>query len=848
MCSQAGAWIILVQLGIKMKTSKVKSSQIISLILVLSMSLMLVVSSNANRVGPEAVARVAGAVEMQSLVSGLTTKRDAAGKESIGGGQVAVSLSSGGCSGVSFAQPAASPVDPGSRPASVAVGDFNQDGKLDLAVANVDSNNVTILLDNGSGGFAQPAGSPVGVGNFPNCVAVGDFNLDGKADLAVANFSSSNVTILLGNGSGGFTQAAGSPASSSAGPVFVTVGDFNLDGKPDLAVANFDSDNVTILLGNGSGGFAQPAGSPFSAGGNPQSVAVGDFNLDGKADLAVANFDSDDVTILLGNGSGGFTQPAGPPVGTGSLPGSITVGDFNLDGKADLAVANSDSDNVTILLGNGSGGFTQPAGSPVGAGKGPISIAVGDFNLDGKPDLTVANLFSNNVTILLGNGSGGFTQPAGSPVGVGSSPLSVAVRDFNLDGKPDLAVANGSSNNVSILLNTCDALPCAGIGFMQPAGSPVAAGSAPHSIVVADFNLDGKIDLAAPNFGSNEVTILLGDGSGGFTQATGSPIAAGSIPRALAVGDFNQDGRPDLAVANFIFSGTVTILSGNSSGGFTEAAGSPVGAGINPASVAVGDFNLDGKPDLVVGNGGSNNVTILLGNGTGGFTEASGSPFGAGTAPASVAVGDFNLDGKPDLAVANAGFDDDVTILLGNGSGGFTQPAGSPVGAGTSPRSVAIGDFNLDGKVDLAVANANSNDVTILLGNGSGGFIEAAGSPVGAGSFPQSVAEGDFNQDGKPDLAVADVNSNTITILLGNGSGGFTQPAGSPVGAGSAPLSVAVGDFNRDGKPDLAVANSGSDNVTILLNTCSGCTIACPASQFVNTGPGATTLRGCVFS
>jgi len=212
-------------------------------------------------------------------------------------------------------------------------------------------------------------------------------------------------------------------------------------------------------LGDGMGGFTQPAGSPVGVGAGPFSVAVSDFNLDGKPDLATANQNSNTVTILLGDGMGGFTQPAGSPVGVGALPLSVAVGDFNLDGQPDLAVANAGSDNVTILLGDGMGGFTQAAGSPVGVGALPLSVAVGDFNLDGKPDLAVANTSSNNVTILLGDGAGSFTQPAGSPVTAGDTPRSVAVGDFNLDGKPDLATANTGSNNVTILLNTCSNAP-----------------------------------------------------------------------------------------------------------------------------------------------------------------------------------------------------------------------------------------------------------------------------------------------------------------------------------------------------------------------------------------------------
>jgi hypothetical protein len=185
------------------------------------------------------------------------------------------------------------------------------------------------------------------------------------------------------------------------------------------------------------------------------------------------------------------------------------------------------------------------------------------------------------------------------------------------------------------------------------------------------------------------------------------------------------------------------------SDGFAVAPGSPFAAGTNPYSVAVGDFNGDGRTDLLIG--GSSGVTVLLGIGNGAFVPALGSPFGS--AAGSVAVGDFNGDGKLDLAVANVA-GNNVTVWLGNGSGGFTVSAGSPFPTGNSPSSIAVADFNGDGRLDLAVANALSNDVTILLGMGNGGFTGATGSPFAGGKNPLSVAAGDFNGDGRPDLVI----------------------------------------------------------------------------------------------
>ena len=255
------------------------------------------------------------------------------------------------------------------------------------------------------------------------------------------------------------------PRSGGCVPRSVAVGNFNGDSFADLAVANFGSDNVTILLGNGSGNFTQPATSPEAVGTLPQSVAVGNFNGDSFADLAVANSGSDNVTILLGDGSGNFTQPATSPEAVGVCPDSVAVGDFNGDSFADLAVANATSNNVTILLGDGSGNFSPAPGSPWRWAISPPRWRWGLFNGDSFLDLAVANAFSNTVTILLGNGSGSFTPAPGSPVAVGNEPASVAVGNFNGDSFPDLAVANAAANTVTILLGN-------GSGGFTPVPAP----------------------------------------------------------------------------------------------------------------------------------------------------------------------------------------------------------------------------------------------------------------------------------------------------------------------------------------------------------------------------------------
>ena len=340
-----------------------------------------------------------------------------------------------------------------------------------------------------------------------------------------------------------------------------------------------------------------------------------------------------------------FVKASGSPVATGSFPSFAAVGDFNGDGIQDLAVTNQVSNNVNILLGNGSGGFTNAPGSPIALGTVAYGVAVGDFNGDGIADLAVTNFGSGTVSILLGNGDGTFTQTLIPTVAVGTNPYGVAVGDFNGDGVVDLVITNETSSTVRIFLGNGDGT------FTQASGSPVPVGTNPYSVAVADFNGDGIQDLAVANNGSGNVSILLGNGNGTFTNASASPIAVGST-FALATGDFNGDGIPDLAVTNYVVSGTVRILLGNGDGTFTNASGSPVAVGNSPIGVNVGDFNGDGIADLVVANNGNNTVSILLGNGSGGFAPSSGSSVTVGS-PRYMAVGDFNGDGITDLAVPN---------------------------------------------------------------------------------------------------------------------------------------------------------------------------------------------------
>jgi hypothetical protein len=352
----------------------------------------------------------------------------------------------------------------GSKPSSIASGDFNGDGIPDLAVSNFGNSTLTILLGNGNGTFKPKAVNPQ-TGSGPGFVAVGDFNGDGKPDLAVANITAGTVTILLGNGDGTFTATSVSPQTGSA-PSSIAVGDFNGDGIPDLAIANSGSNTVTVLLGIGNGTFTTASASP-PTGTSPVSIVSADFNEDGIPDLALLNYDGGTITILLGNGDGTFAPTAQSPQ-TGSNPETLAIGDFNGDGIPDLAVANSASDTVTVLLGNGDGTFSPTPISP--PANSPYSIVVGDFNRDGNADIAATDLSQGGVTILLGNGNGTFAPaiPGGT---TGSYPESMVVADFNGDGYPDLATANFNGSNTSVLLTQKTYTASASAAGIAPIGT-----------------------------------------------------------------------------------------------------------------------------------------------------------------------------------------------------------------------------------------------------------------------------------------------------------------------------------------------------------------------------------------
>jgi subtilisin-like proprotein convertase family protein len=612
--------------------------------------------------------------------------------------------------GSSCAAPSFSPTNfqTGLSPTNVAVADFNNDTKPDLAVTNQVTNNVSVLLGNGDGSFGGQ--SLFTVGSSPYSIVAGKFNADNNWDLAVTNSGSNNVSILLGNGAGGFSAPTNFFVGSN--PISIATGDFNNDAKADLAIANFGgffSGTVSILLGTGTGAFTN--GTTVRTRTQPSYVAVARFNADSNDDLIVANFGSDSVSTFFGNGAGTFQLQQN--ITTGAGPVSVEIADFGSDGILDIAVANYNADTLTFCNGTASGGFVGCNSNNPAGGNNPVSITAADFVGSGTKSTATALSGSNLIKVLTSN------------VSVGESPNAVESADFNGDGKPDIVSVNFGSNDVSVLINSCLAArgnifdyngdrrtdfsvfrPSSSAYFIQslnPNSYVKLFGRATDKLVPADYDGNGRTDLAIYRPSTNMWTIL-----DTFSRPIYS-IQFGVAGDILVPADYDGDGKADIAVYRPSEGNWYVRRS-------TDNVTQIVTFGLNGDKPAPADYDGDGKDDLAIFRPSAGVWYILRSSDSQFFITQ------FGTSEDLTVPGDYDGDGKADIAVWRPSTG--AWYVLKSSDWGFIA-----TGWGMTGDIPVVGDYEGDGKYDFAVWRPTDNVWYVRKSSDNGGLYFQWGLP-----------------------------------------------------------------------------------------------------------------------
>lgn len=697
------------------------------------------------------------------------------------------------------------------RPQSSVIGDFDGDGYPDLAVANAgdyltETGTVSVLRNLGNGTFAPKIDYLSGMHSAS--ITIGDFDGDNKPDLAVANFGVSpeylsTVSVLRNRGDGTFASMVEFNTGTQCRSL--TAADFDGDGRLDLAVTSHGTapsfvHGVRILRNVANDTFVP--WSECATGRVPTSVAAGDLDGDGRPDLVVASGSDASVWLLRNRGGGVFD--VGARVQFSSFVDSVMIADVDNDLRLDVVVAQStlgpSPSTVRILTNRGRFGFNSSSDYAVGSGQ--HSVAACDLDNDARQEIIVSNYASNSVSILRNLGHGQFAQAI--DFAAGESPTSVSVGNFLGDAKPDIVVSKSDANCVSILQNSS---PAPGDVRLR-SRTTAPTGGRPVYVAVGDVDNDGRPDLAVANSASNSISVLRSFSKGSFGSR--SDYSVGISPQCVLLADIDGDRILDLTVASR-GSNILSTLRGIGNGTFASRMDYPTGP--SPSSAASGDVDGDGRFDVVVATWGdatrSGGVSVYRNTGSGTFDHVENYDIGDGTN--NVTLGDVDGDGRLDI-VATSWSGKTVQVLHNAGDGTFTSY--SSTSTTWEPASVTLGDIDGDGTLDLIVANAYANSLSVFRNLGRGLFARPFVYPTGEYAGQAVVA--DFDGDRDNDIAVASHFSQTVSVLLNRGNGTF-KPRTDYV-TGRSPFSIAVGDFDGNGCPDVVTSDFYSDSASILYN------------------------------
>ncbi len=664
-----------------------------------------------------------------------------------------------------------------------------------LALFNSDAANVANIEYT----FTQGATYPTGLS--PDGIDAQDLNGDGVVDVVTADATSNSISVFLGNKDG--TYRPRKVYRVGRNPSAVKLAKLEGPTKPwDAIVTNNDDNNMTILWGNGKGGFDDT--TVLNTGNGPHRITTADMDGDGNLDIIIVDWTGTQAEIFYGDGNRHFTNKVLPSWGA---PDSIAVGDLNGDGKLDVVIG---GEKETVYINTGGRTFLQTGNFQPGFKSD--SVVIKDINGDGFGDVISVSQTQSVLNILYGLPGGMLDDNVNDIItyGLSGGATNLLLQDVNGDGIPDAIVSYASTPAISVLIGTSDG------HFLARTDSTILAGV--DHVVTASLNGNQNVDLIGASSASSTVVLFYGNPGVALGLPTIYPV--GNSPTGIAVGDLNNDGNPDLVTVNTV-DNTISVLLGSVNGNYGSRTDFSVG--ISPRRVRLADFDGDGNLDAATANSGSGNVTVLAGTGTGIFgSQANYVPTGT-TSPTDLVIADFNGDKHPDIAIADPGAGQ-IATLINSGTSPATFTTGITLPIPGTPFAINAGDFENNGNQDLVVSEYTGNKILILHNDGAGNFTVKATYSVG--SAPDAIAVGDFNGDNIPDIAVASFGTSTVTVFLNDGTGNFTEMTPVAIaGKGSTtanqptsvqPVAIIAADITSAGPLDLVTTNN-EGSVSILI-------------------------------